>query len=493
MAIPKVMGTEIEYGITIQNDRDFDPISSCVLLVNAYREDHTGTILWDYDQENPLADARGFQVDGEKYTPNQQENIARNKTLVNGARYYVDHAHPEYSCPEVTNPRELVIHERAGERIVELSRREANALLPAGTQMLIYKNNSDRKGNSYGCHENYLMDRRTSFKQIVEHLMPFFVTRQVYAGAGKVGTENRAHPCDYQLSQRADFFETEVALDTMVKRPIINTRDEPHADREKYRRLHVIVGDSNMAEPTIYLRNGATAVVLAMIEDGAIDREFALRDPVRGIKEVSHDPTCRQLVELANGKRMTAVQMQREYLNLALRYDGSALGPWVPDVLARWGAVLEALEREPRDLASSIDWVAKLVMIENFMERKGVDWRSPQVQMLDLQYHDLRPEKGLYYLLERQGKMERLASDEEIKDAISQPPEDTRAYFRGRCLRKYGDQVFGVNWDSISFGIGDEPIKRVMMAEPLKGTKAHVEELLATSRNAAELVKNLRS
>jgi proteasome accessory factor A len=190
---------------------------------------------------------------------------------------------------------------------------------------------------------------------------------------------------------------------------------------------------------------------------------------------------------------MTAVEMHREYLGLALRYDAAALGAWVPDVLARWGTVLDALEREPRELAASIDWVAKLVMIENFMDRKSVDWRSPQVQMLDLQYHDIRPEKGLYHLLERQGKMERLASDEEIKDAISQPPEDTRAYFRGRCLRKYGDQVFGVNWDSISFGIGDEPIKRVMMAEPLKGTKAHVEELLASSRNAAELVKNLRS
>jgi proteasome accessory factor PafA2 len=493
MAIPKVMGTEIEYGITIQNDRDFDPISSCVLLVNAYREDHTGTILWDYDQENPLADARGFQVDGEKYTPNQQENIARNKTLVNGARYYVDHAHPEYSCPEVTNPRELVVHEKAGERIVEISRREANMLLPPGTQMLIYKNNSDRKGNSYGCHENYLMDRRTSFKQIVEHLMPFFVSRQVYTGAGKVGTENRAHPCDYQLSQRSDFYETEVALDTMVKRPIINTRDEPHADREKYRRLHVIVGDSNMAEPTIYLRNGATAIVLAMIEDGAIGRDLSLRDPVRAIKEVSHDPTCRQTMELSSGRRLTAVQLQREYLELAHRYDASCLGNWTGAVLDRWGRVLDALEREPRDLAASIDWVAKMVMIESFMERKGVDWRSPQVSMLDLQYHDIRLEKGLYYLLERQGKMERLTSEEEIKDAITQPPEDTRAYFRGRCLRKYADQVFGVNWDSISFGIGDEPIKRVMMAEPLKGTKAHVEDLLASSKDATELVKNLRA
>jgi proteasome accessory factor PafA2 len=493
MSIPKVMGTEIEYGITVKGDPDFDPISSCVLLVNAYREDHAGEILWDYDQENPLADARGFQVDGEKYTPNQQENIARNKTLVNGARYYVDHAHPEYSCPEVTNPRDLVIHEKAGERIVELSRREANTLLPAGTQMLIHKNNSDRKGNSYGSHENYLMDRRTSFKQIVEHLMPFFVTRQVYCGSGKVGTENRAQPCEYQISQRADFFETEVALDTMVKRPIINTRDEPHADREKYRRLHVIVGDSNMAEPTIYLRNGATAIVLAMIEDGAIDRDFTLRDPVRSIKEVSHDRSCKREVELQSGRKLTAVQMQREYLELALRYDARGLGDWVGPVLERWGTTLDRLARDPRELDREVDWVIKWNMIEQFMDRKGLDWESPQVSMLDLQYHDLRPEKGLYYLLERQGKVERVATDEEIKDAITNPPEDTRAFFRGRCLRKYGDEVFGVNWDSISFGIGDDPIKRVLMAEPLKGSRQHVEELIATSKNATELVRNLRA
>src|SRR5215470_11667244 len=337
MAVPKVMGTEVEYGITVKGDPDFDPISSCVLLVNAYREDHAGEILWDYDQENPLADARGFQVDGEKYTPNQQENIARNKTLVNGARYYVDHAHPEYSCPEVTNVRDLVVHEKAGERILEVSRREANALLPAGTQMLIYKNNSDRKGNSYGSHENYLMDRRTSFKQIVEHLLPFFVSRQVYSGAGKVGSENRAQRCDYQLSQRADFFETEVALDTMVKRPIINTRDEPHADREKYRRLHVIVGDANMSEYTIWLRQGATALLLSMIEDGAIRKDLSLRDPVRALKEISHDASCKREVQLENGKKLTAVQIQKEYLELAQRYAaGRQLEPWASETLREW-------------------------------------------------------------------------------------------------------------------------------------------------------------
>jgi Pup amidohydrolase len=494
MAIPKVMGTEIEYGITVKNDRDFDPISSCVLLVNSYREESAAKILWDYDQENPLADARGFQVDGEKYTPNQQENIARNKTLENGARYYVDHAHPEYSCPEVTNPHDLVVHEKAGERIIEFSRRAANAVLPNGTQMLIYKNNSDRKGNSYGSHENYLMDRRTSFKQIVEHLLPFFVSRQVYSGAGKVGSENRAQPCDYQLSQRADFFETEVALDTMVKRPIINTRDEPHADREKYRRLHVIVGDANLSEYTIYLRNGATAIVLSMIEDGAISKDLSLRDPVRAIKEVSHDPSCTRTVELSSGKRMTAVQIQREFLEAARKWaDSREVEPWVADVLERWAHVLDCLERDPHELAGRIDWVIKKALIERFMERKGLDWGSPQVHMMDLQYHDLRPDKGLYYLLERQGKVERVVTDEEITRAITHPPEDTRAYFRGQCLKRYGSEVFGVNWDSISFGIGDEPIKRVLMAEPLKGSKAHVEELLERSANASELVQNLRA
>jgi len=494
MAIPTVMGTEIEFGIMVKNDPDFDPISSCVLLVNAYREDPAGEILWDYDQENPLADARGFQVDGEKYTPNQQENIARNKTLINGARYYVDHAHPEYSCPEVTNARDLVVHEKAGERVIEASRREANTLLPDGATMLIYKNNSDRKGNSYGSHENYLMDRRTSFKQIVEHLMPFFATRQVYTGAGKVGSENRGHPCDYQLSQRADFFETEVALDTMVKRPIINTRDEPHADREKYRRLHVIVGDSNMSEYTIYLRNGATALVLSMIEDGAIDKDLVLRDPVRAIKEISHDPTCKKEVELDNGKRMTGVEIQAEYLEMALRYtSGMTLDPILRDVLDKWQYTMDCLARDPMELDREIDWVMKKVLIESFLERKGLDWQDSQAGMLDLQFHDSRPDKGLYYMLERQDRVERIVTDEEISAAVYRPPSDTRAYFRGECLRRYPSQVFGVNWDSISFGVGDEPVKRVMMTEPLKGTKAHVEELLDASADAAELVAKLRA
>jgi proteasome accessory factor A len=494
MAIPKVMGTEIEYGITVRGDPDFDPISSCVLLVNAYREDHAGEILWDYEQENPLADARGFQVDGEKYTPNQQENIARNKTLVNGARFYVDHAHPEYSCPEVTNARDLVIHEKAGERIIEIARREANALLPDGSQMLIYKNNSDRKGNSYGAHENYLMDRKTSFKQIVENLMPFFATRQVYTGAGKVGSENRGPQCDFQLSQRADFFETEVALDTMVKRPIINTRDEPHADREKYRRLHVICGDSNLSEYTIYLRSGVTSLVLSMIEDGAIKKDLSLRDPVRSIREVSHDPTCTTELLLDDGKRLTAVQIQAEYLEMALNYVAAGgADPMTKDILSKWEHVIDCLGRDPMELDQQIDWVMKKSLIEQFMDRKSIGWDAPQVHMLDLQYHDLRPEKGLYYILEKQGRAERIVTDEEISAAILKPPEDTRAFFRGECLKRYGAAVFGVNWDSISFGVGDDPINRILMVEPLKGTRAHVGALLDNSPTVIELVDNLRA
>ena len=492
MAIPTIMGTEIEYGIIVKNSPEFDPISSCVLLVNAYREDPEGRILWDYDQENPLADARGFQVDGEKYTPNQQENIARNKTLINGARYYVDHAHPEYSCPEVTNARDLVMHEKAGERIMEISRREATELLPQGALMLLHKNNSDRKGNSYGSHENHLMDRRASFKRIVEHLLPFFATRQVFCGAGKVGSENRGKSCDFQISQRADFFETEVALDTMVKRPIINTRDEPHADREKYRRLHIIVGDSNMSEYTIYLRSGVTALILSMIEDGAIDQDLVLRDPVWAIKEVSHDPSLKKEIQLDNGKKMTGVEIQSAFLEMALTYaERNSIDDATREVLNEWQEVMGLLASDPMQLRDRIDWVAKKALIEGFMDRQGLGWRDAKVQMMDLQYHDTRPDKGLYHMLERQGQMRRICSDEEINSAIFTPPADTRAFFRGECLRRYPGEVFGVNWDSISFAVGDDPVKRIMMNEPLKGTQAHVEELLEKSESAEALLANM--
>jgi proteasome accessory factor A len=494
MPLPSVIGSEIEYGITVQNDRDFDPISSCVLLVNSFQDDGTAEILWDYDQENPLADARGFHVEGEKYTPNQQENIARNKTLRNGARFYVDHAHPEYSTPEVTSVLDLIAYERAGERTLETARRAATALLPEGQTILIHKNNSDRKGNSYGCHENYLISRRTPFKDVVEFMTPFLVTRQIYCGAGKVGSENRQMPCTYQISQRADFFETEVALDTMVKRPIVNTRDEPHADRDKYRRLHVIIGDSNLSEVSNYLRTGVSCIVLAMIEDEALGADLSIVDPVRVIKEISHDTDCKVQFAMERGGRRTAVELQQEYLDAALAYFSSReVDPVIKDILVRWERVLGKLAEDPMQLDREIDWVIKRKLVTTYMERRNVDWQHPSVAMMDLQYHDSRPDKGLYHLMERRGEVDRVIEDEDIVRALKSPPSDTRAYFRGECIRRYGSAVFGVNWDSISFNLGDDPIKRILMNEPLKGTKAHVEDLLEASESAEDLVRNLMS
>jgi proteasome accessory factor A len=249
-----------------------------------------------------------------------------------------------------------------------------------------------------------------------------------------------------------------------------------------------------MSEYTIYLRNGATALALSMIEDGAITKDLSLRDPVRAIKEISHDPSCRREIQLDRGPRLTAVQLQREYLEMALAWTSSrTVDPITKDVLVKWGYVLERLERDPMELSREIDWVIKKALIESFMQRKELDWGSPQVQMMDLQYHDVRPDKGLYHVLERKGQVERIVTDDEIAAAVTRPPEDTRAYFRGECLKRYAPQVFGVNWDSISFGVEDEPIKRILMAEPLKGSKLHVQDLLDASPTAAELVKNLRA
>src|SRR5262249_11173322 len=287
MAIPKVMGIETEYGITVKNQPDFNPILSSLLLINSYETFRSSRVRWDYEAESPLRDARGFEYMEEKEGTSKEESRLINLILSNGARFYVDHAHPEYSSPETTNPRDLVIWDRAGERILNLSRQRAEAVSPPEQRILIYKNNTDNKGNSYGTHENYLIDRRCPFTRIVQHLMPFLVTRQVFTGAGKVGSENNLEYTPFQISQRAG------GLETMHSRPIINTRDEPHADPEKYRRLHVIVGDANMSEFTTYLKVGTTAIVLSMLEDDFIDRDLALDNPVLGFRTVSRDLNCR--------------------------------------------------------------------------------------------------------------------------------------------------------------------------------------------------------
>ncbi len=489
MAISKVIGTETEYGISAVGAPEFNPVLSSSLLISTYAGS-LRRIRWDYEQESPLRDARGFEP-VQMREPSEEDLGLANVILPNGARYYVDHAHPEYSTPECASPRELVIHDKAGERILERSLEELHRFLPQGQRLAIYKNNSDGKGNSYGTHENYLVDRKTPFGNIVRDLTPFFVSRQVFTGAGKLGAEGAWEERGrhrYQLTQRADFFEAEVGLETTLKRPIINTRDEPHADPEKYRRLHVIVGDANMCEVATYLKVGTTALVLKLIEDEYLP-DLSLANPVASLHDVSRDITCTAQVRLADGRRLSAVQLQWEYLERAKKYvEQEDPSPDNDEVLRRWEATLAALEDDPLSLHRELDWVAKLRLLEGYRERDGLAWSDHKLRLVDLQYHDIRLDKGLYYRLAATGKVERVVTDAEIDRAIMEPPEDTRAYFRGRCISKYPDAIAAASWDSLIFDVGKEALQRVPMREPLKGTREHVEGLLERSPDPATLV-----
>ena len=494
MAIPKVFGTETEYGITAAGSPDFNPVLASSILISTYAGS-LRRIRWDYEQESPLRDARGFEPVAAREGGDEDLGLA-NVILPNGARYYVDHAHPEYSSPECISVRDLVVHDKAGERILERSLEEVARELPSGPRFSIYKNNSDGKGNSYGTHENYLVDRATPFGDIVRDLTPFFVSRQVFCGAGKVGAEA---PWDergrelYQLTQRADFFETEVGLETTLKRPIINTRDEPHADPEKYRRLHVIIGDANLCEVATFLKIGTTAIVLKMIEDRFLP-DLSIDNPVAALHDVSRDITCTVTVPMADGRHLSAVQLQWEYFEHAKKYvEREDDTPENHDVLARWETVLAAIETEPLSLHRELDWVAKYRLMTAYRERDGLAWDDPKLRAIDLQYHDVRRERGLYHRLVSGGKVERLTTDEEVERAVMEPPIDTRAYFRGRCISKYPDAIAAASWDSLIIDTGADALQRIPMREPLRGTREHVEDLLRGADDAASMVARLQS
>src|SRR4051795_5122822 len=494
------MGTQIDHGSPGQGQAHANPMVACSQVVNAYA---SATIKarrarWDFEEESPLRDARGFDLSRQLADPSQltDEDLGlANVILTNGARLYVDHAHPEYSTPEVTTPLDVVLWDKAGE-LVMLDASRMAALTPGSAPIHLYKNNTNNKGASYGAHENYLMRRSTPFGDIVRHLTPFFVSRQVICGAGRVGVGQDGREADFQLSQRADYFEVEVGLETTLKRPIINTRDEPHADPSKYRRLHVIIGDANLSEISAYLKVGTTSLVLAMIEAGHLDGSLSVQRPVQALHEVSHDPTLRHVLDLADGRRITALQLQVDYCEQARKFVedrfGSDADPETLDVLARWESVLDRLADDPRRCADELDWVAKQVLLEGFRERDGLDWSAPKLQAVDLQYSDVRPEKGLYHRLVGAGRMKRLLDDAPVGDAVTRPPEDTRAYFRGECLRRYADQVVAASWDSVIFDVpGRDSLQRVPTLEPLRGTKAHVGGLLDRSKDATALVDAL--
>jgi len=497
VATPKVCGIETEYGIIFKGG-DVNPITASSIIVNAYSQGKDDLVGWDYIDEHPGNDARGYSLDD--YLFPEYESQLVNTVLTNGARYYVDHAHPEISTPECRNALEAVLFDRAGEEIIRSSMQLANEGLPEHSEIVIYKNNSDGKGNSYGCHENYLVSRQTPFSQIAQQITTHFVTRQIFCGAGKVGAEHRglsgkgANQPAFQISQRADFFEEEIGLETTLKRPIVNTRDEPHCDPTKYRRLHVIAGDANMSEVATLLKLGTTSIVLAMIEDDAFPEHLVIKDPVHAIRQVSHDTSLSACIMMSDGRMLSALQVQMEILEAAIRYANRYGLESVDDivgndVLMRWASVLDGLETDPLLVANIVDWIAKKRIVDGFAQRHNLQIDDARLKAIDLQYHDMRVDKCLAL---RAGLVE-LCAKPDVMTAMVKPPESTRAFFRGTVLQRWPNDVIAANWDSVVFDIPNQGLKRIPMPEPLRGTRQMVGDVLASSRNPAELIENLGS
>ncbi|WP_402466293.1 depupylase/deamidase Dop [Isoptericola aurantiacus] len=549
------MGIETEYGVLSPGRPTANPMLMSSQVVTTYRASVQGgrpgraPARWDYDDEDPLADARGFRLERASAHPSlltdrpdapapsgptpdgpaaarvvvraghgtvsepealdrpeveeYDDPSAANCILTNGARLYVDHAHPEYSSPEVTGPRDGVVWDVAGERVMLAATRRL-AQVP-GSEVVLYKNNVDGKGASYGTHENYLVDRRLDFGTLVELLTPFLVTRQVFTGSGRVGLGATGDEAGFQLSQRADYVEAEVGLETTLRRPIVNTRDEPHADRARWRRLHLIIGDANHLEVATYLKLGTTSSVLwvaehldELAEAGVPARaELAalrLADPVGDVRRVSRDLALTTALELADGTTATALQIQERYADVVAR-SLAALGSDTEsdDVLDRWRSVLSRLATDPGSCAREVEWVAKLRLLDRMRTRDGLAWDHPRLGALDLQWSDVRPERGVYHRLVASGAVERLTTDAEVERAVHHPPTDTRAWFRGEVMERYADQVSAASWDSVIFDVpGAASLQRVPMLDPTRGTEAHIGALLDASPDAAALLNGLR-
>ena len=517
----RVFGLETEYGITIAGAESIDVVAESIELVRSYTRQ--GALMkWDYALEDPHRDARGFRAaellqdtdeaayfEMDRNRPLSFQEIKSDLVLSNGARFYNDHAHPEYSTPECSTLRQLVAHDKAGERIVAECARRRSALLPPGQAVQLYKNNTDFVGHSYGCHDNYLMRRDVPWGRVVQGMLPFLVTRQIFAGAGKLGIEAESasgQPGVYQISQRSDFFSVLVSIDTMNKRPLINTRDEPHADVNKYRRFHVIIGDSNMSEWATAIKMGTTALVLRLIERGEAP-EIDLAQPVDALKAISRDQTHDWIIELRDGRKISAVDVQRLYLKAAQKLieltthnsaslGSSAVQPFNPSdeeirwLLREWENVLNDLERDPSSTADRVDWAAKKFLLNALQEEEGLSWSDPWLQAIDLEYHNVTAENGLFAGLERQGSMRRVVTEEEIAPAIVSPPETTRAYFRGRSVAKFGSAISAVQWDEIVFAEGRRT-RAVALPEPF--ADARLEALNALVRDEADYAKFFRA
>ncbi len=550
------MGIETEYGILGEGTRQ-NPMALSALVVAAYDQVRglRGRTRWSYEGEDPLSDARGWRLDRSRAHPSQltdepgranpteasttatgttaagptaatttaessddpallpvmrrrrtialdrEDPAAANVLLTNGARLYVDHAHPEYSSPEVTNPRDAVLWDRAGEEVM-LAAVRALAASPHTPDVRLSKNNVDGKGASYGTHENYLVDRALPFGTLAELLTPFLVTRQVFAGSGRVGLGPTGAEAGYQMSQRADYIEAEVGLETTLRRPIINTRDEPHADPDRFRRLHVIIGDANCFEVATYLKLGTTSLVLAVLEavtrgDAAIPpawESLTLAEPVEAVQQVSRDLTLTKPLHLADGRSLTAIEIQHAYLagvrqvlaDLLENDDAESA------VATAWAEILEMLVTDRAAAARRVEWLAKLGVLEGLRERHGLTWDHAKVQAVDLQWSDVRPERGLYARLRAAGAVDTIVTEAEVRRAVENPPRDTRAWFRGESVRRFPVEVVAAGWNGIILDVESEPtLVRLPMVDPLRGTAELTEKLLDSCPDAAALVRAL--
>lgn len=489
----RVFGLETEYGITVHGAESVDVVAESIELVRHYT-DHGAHMKWDYELEDPHLDARGFRAkellqdtdesayyEIDKERPLSFEEIKSDLVLSNGARFYNDHAHPEYSTPECTTVWQLVAQDKAGERVLDECARRRNQKLEEGQEIGLYKNNTDFVGHSYGCHDNYLMSRDIAWDRLVSGVLPFLITRQIFAGAGKMGIETESSAGQsgvFQISQRADFFSVLVSIDTMNRRPLVNTRDEPHADTNRYRRFHVIIGDSNMSEWATAMKIGTTSLVLGLIERGEVP-QLEIAQPVDANKSISRDQSYDWIIELSDGRKISAIEVQRIYLKAALKQANG----WPEEqqwILREWETILNDLERDALSTHDRVDWAAKKMLLNALQEEEKLSWSDPWLQAIDLEYHNVDLERGLYYELVRQGSMRRIVTEDDIRLAIFNPPETTRAFFRGRAVARFTEQIESIQWDEIVFS-NNAQSHRVSLPEA--AGSARLEALNDAARN----------
>jgi proteasome accessory factor A len=502
----RVFGLETEYGITVNGAETVDVVAESIELVRSYT-DHGAHMKWDYELEDPHLDARGFRAkeltqdtdesayfEIDKSRPLSFEEIKSDLVLSNGARFYNDHAHPEYSTPECTTLREIVAQDKAGERVLDECARRRNRRLEEGQEVRLYKNNTDFVGHSYGCHDNYLLSRAVSWDRIVAGVLPFLISRQIFAGAGKMGIEAESaigQPGVYQISQRSDFFSVLVSIDTMNRRPLINTRDEPHADIDRYRRFHVILGDANMSEWATAMKIGTTAMVLELIERGTVP-QLEIAQPVDAAKSISRDQMRSWILELKDGRKISAIDVQRIYLQAAasLAHENEDYR-WI---VREWEDVLDDLERDPSSTADRVDWAAKKMLLNAMQEEEEISWNDPWLQAIDLEYHNVDLDRGLYYELVRQGSMRRVVTEDDIRMAIFSPPETTRGFFRGRSVARFNEQIESIQWDEVVFANGAER-ERVSLPEPSTGDERlqRLNEAARDGRDFAAFIEALQA